>query len=132
MAKDKVLATPHRISEKGRQEIAEALNPLVADAFALYMTDILAERVRKLGGTTIRSINHISKLTKVKDEEHFLDPVAMLTSLMNENKALTIRFEAAHEVCEKYKDVATTSIIEIFLDETERRVWFLFEAQATK
>jgi starvation-inducible DNA-binding protein len=163
MAKDKVLATPHRISEKGRQEITEALNPLVADAFALYiktkafhwhvygshfrdyhllfdeqaeqifnMTDILAERVRKLGGTTIRSINHISKLTKVKDEERFLDPVAMLTSLMNENKALTIRFEAAHEVCEKYKDVATTSIIEIFLDETERRVWFLFEAQAAK
>ncbi len=156
------LATPSDLSEKGRQEIAENINPLVADAFALYvksknfhwhmsgchfrdyhllfdeqadqifaMIDILAERVRKMGRTTICSIGHISRLQNVKDEDRaFLEPEKMLQSLMKDNQDYTARMRAAHKVCEDNNDVATTSILEIFIDETERRTWFLFETLA--
>lgn len=157
------LATPSDLEEKGRQEIADVINPLVADAFALYVKtknfhwhlsgphfrdyhllfdeqaeqifatiDVLAERVRKLGKTTILSIDHISRLQNVKDsEEVFVEPEWMLQILMHDNQKYAERMRAAHEVCANYNDFATTSILEVIIDEIERRIWFLFETNAS-
>lgn len=154
------LATPTNLGEKAREEITKAINPLAADAFALYvktknfhwhlsgphfrdyhllfdeqadqifaMIDVLAERVRKLGGITIHSIGHISQLQTIHDDnDDFVDAKEMLRRLLEDNKKMAANMLAAHEVCEKYQDFATTSILEIFIDETERRAWFLFEA----
>ena len=92
--------------------------------------DILAERVRKLGGTTILSIGHIGRLQNINDDnEAFVAPEKMLQRLMEDNQEYAKRMRAAHKVCEKYNDVATSSLLEVFIDETERRTWFLFEAQ---
>jgi starvation-inducible DNA-binding protein len=92
------------------------------------MIDILAERLRKLGETTIRSIGHIARLQTVKDsDEEFVTPERMVKQLMEDNKHFAANMRTAHEVCSRYKDVATTSILEVLLDETERRTWFLFE-----
>lgn len=92
------------------------------------MIDILAERVRKLGETTIRSIGQISRLQTIKDDnETFLKPEQMIQHLMNDNKHYVAQMRKAHKVCSDYNDVATTSILETFIDESERRVWFLFE-----
>jgi len=92
------------------------------------MIDPLAERVRKLGGTTIRSIKHISRLQKVKDNDELsLTAEEMLQDLLNDNKNYVTRMRTAHKVCERHRDVATCSILEIFIDETERRIWFLFQ-----
>lgn len=93
------------------------------------MIDVLAERVRKLGGTTIRSIEQIKSLQKVKDDNDPSVPAReMIKRLMEENKEYLGRMRAAHKVCSSNNDVATTSILEVFIDETERRIWFLFEA----
>jgi starvation-inducible DNA-binding protein len=93
------------------------------------MTDDLAERVRKIGGTTLHSIGEIAKLQRIKDNDaQFVAPLDMLRELMNDNKALTKSMREAHEVADKNEDVATTSLLENFIDETERRTWFLFEA----
>jgi starvation-inducible DNA-binding protein len=93
------------------------------------MTDAIAERVRKIGGTTIRSIGEISRLKRVEDNDSdFVDPSDMLSELRDDNKTLTQRLLEAHATCEEYDDVATASLIEVWIDETERRVWFLFEA----
>ena len=93
------------------------------------MTDDLAERVRKIGGTTLRSIGQIAKLQRIVDnDESFVAPHDMLHQLMMDNKALAAAMRQAHEVAEKHGDVATTSLLETFIDETERRTWFLFEA----
>jgi starvation-inducible DNA-binding protein len=92
-------------------------------------TDQLAERVRKLGGTTLRSIGQIAKLQTIKDNnESYVPPREMLRELMNDNKHLAAEMRKAHEVADKGGDVATTSILETFIDEAERRAWFLFEA----
>jgi starvation-inducible DNA-binding protein len=92
-------------------------------------TDDLAERVRKIGGTTLRSIGQISKLQVIEDnDEGFVTPGDMLRELVGDNKALLGTMRDCHEACDKYGDVATASILENFIDETERRVWFLFEA----
>jgi len=92
-------------------------------------TDQLAERVRKLGGTTLRSIGQIAKLQTIKDNnESYVPPREMLRELMNDNKHLVVEMRKAHEVADKGGDVATTSILENFIDEAERRAWFLFEA----
>jgi starvation-inducible DNA-binding protein len=92
-------------------------------------TDQLAERVRKLGGTTLRSIGQIAKLQTIKDNnESYVPPRDMLRELMNDNKHLAAEMRKAHEVADKGGDVATTSILENFIDEAERRAWFLFEA----
>ena len=97
----------------------------------LAMIDPLAERVRKLGGTTVRSINHIGRLQNVKDsDEEFLEPEKMLQQLMNDNKKYAAHMRAAHKVCEDHHDIATCSLLEVFIDEAERRVWFLFETIA--
>ena len=93
------------------------------------MTDPVAERVRKIGGTTLRSIGHVSRLQRVADNDaDYVEPEDMLAELAEDNKTLAARLREAHDVCGEHRDVATTSLIEIWIDETERRTWFLFEA----
>jgi starvation-inducible DNA-binding protein len=89
----------------------------------------LAERARKVGGTTIRSIGHIAKLQRIKDnDKNYVAAIDMLLELMNDNKAQVHHMRAAHEVADKHEDVATASLLENFIDEAEKRCWFLFEA----
>jgi starvation-inducible DNA-binding protein len=153
------LATPTDLSANATSAVAAVLNPLLADAFALYlktknfhwhvsgahfrdyhllldeqgdqifaMTDELAERVRKIGGTTLRSIGHIAKLQRIADNDaEYVAPADMLRELMEDNKAFTANMREAHEVADNNSDSATTSLLETFIDETERRTWFLFE-----
>jgi starvation-inducible DNA-binding protein len=153
------LGTPTDLSADATREVTAALNPLVADAFALYvktknfhwhvsgshfrdyhllldeqgeqifaMTDELAERVRKIGGNTLRSIGHVAKLKRIADNDaEYVAPADMLRELMEDNKAFTSNMREAHEIAAKHDDSATTSILENFIDETEKRVWFLFE-----
>ena len=93
------------------------------------MTDPIAERVRKTGGSTIKSIGHIARLQRVVDNDaDYVDPEDMLAELCEDNKTLTARLREAHNVCDEHRDFATTSLIENWIDETERRTWFLFEA----
>ena len=93
------------------------------------MTDPIAERVRKLGGLTVRSIGHIAKLQRVLDNDaEFVEPSDMLAELRDDNKALAASLREAHNVCEEHRDLATASLIEAWIDETERRTWFLFES----
>jgi len=154
------LDTPTDLDDKAVKEISQALNGVLADAFALYLktknfhwhvsgphfrdyhlmldehaeaifatTDELAERVRKIGGTTLRSIGQISKLQSIEDNnEDFVDPADMLRELMADNKAVAAAMRKAHKVCDDHDDVASASILENFIDATERRTWFLFEA----
>ena len=92
------------------------------------MTDPIAERVRKLGGKTLRSIGHISKLQSISDNNaDFVEPSDMLAELCQDNIKLTERMRVAHDICDKYNDTATASLIEEWIDQTERRAWFLFE-----
>jgi len=92
------------------------------------MTDDIAERARKIGGTTIRSISDISKHQRLKDNNaERVVPEDMLAELRADNLELTRNLRSTHEVCEKYNDVATASLIEVWIDETERRTWFLSE-----
>ena len=93
------------------------------------MTDPLAERVRKIGGTTIRSIGQIARLKRVEDNDaDFVDAPDMLAELRENNKDLVARMREVHDLCDENRDVATASLIEVWIDETERRTWFLFEA----
>lgn len=153
--------SPSTLNEAANSAVANAINPLVADAFALYvktknyhwhmtgpnfrdyhilldeqadqlfaMIDVLAERVRKLGKPTIHSIGQISELQSVPDDnETHVSPKEMLLRLLEDNKNYVRRMRAAHKVCAEHNDVATTSLLEVFIDETERRAWFLFETQ---
>ncbi len=153
------LATPTSLKPDGVQKIVAALNPLIADAFALYTKtknfhwhlagshfrdyhllfdehaealfgtiDILAERVRRIGGTTIRSVGHISRLqTIADDDDDFVPTGEMIQRLLRDNQHLAEQQRAAHEICEQGNDVATASLLETIIDETERRVWFLYE-----
>ena len=155
-----MLRTATDLSAEAVSAVTGALNPLLADAFALYlktknfhwhmsgphfrdyhllldeqgeqifaMTDELAERVRKIGGATVKSIGHVARLQRIKDNnEEFVAAVDMLRELMEDNKAFTANMREAHEVASENNDVATTSLLENFIDETERRTWFLFEA----
>lgn len=154
------LDTPTDLSPQAVNKVSEALNVLLADAFALYLktknfhwhisgrhfrdyhllldeqsdqifgtTDQLAERVRKIGGTTLKSIGQIAKLQTIKDNnEDYVPPREMLRELMQDNKHVAAAMRKAHEVCDDAGDVASASILEVFIDETERRTWFLFEA----
>ncbi len=93
------------------------------------MTDPLAERVRKIGGTTIRSIGHIARLKRVEDNDaEFVDAGDMLAELREDNKDLVARMREVHDLCDESRDVATASLIEVWIDEAERRLWFLYEA----
>jgi len=92
-------------------------------------TDEIAERVRKIGGTTLRSIGHISKRQTIKDnDEAFVPAQDMLRELMNDNKHIAASMRECHELAEKHDDAATAGLLENFIDGTERRTWFLFEA----
>jgi starvation-inducible DNA-binding protein len=153
------LATLTDLKSEEVQAITEALNPLVADAFALYTktknyhwhlagshfreyhklfdkhakdildsVDVLAERVRRVGGTTIRSISHINQLQRIQDDNSdYVQAGEMARRLMEDNKSLAQTQRAAHEVCVRNRDVATAAILEVLIDETERRTWYLFE-----
>jgi starvation-inducible DNA-binding protein len=93
------------------------------------MTDPIAERVRKIGGLTLRSIGQIARSQRVLDNDaEYVEPLDMLAELAEDNRTLAARLREAHNVCEEHRDVATTSLIEVWIDETERRTWFLFEA----
>ena len=154
------LDTPTDLSPEAVKNISAAVNPLIADAFALYLKtknfhwhisgrhfrdyhlmldeqgeaifaqiDDLAERIRKIGGTTMRSIGQVAKQMTIEDnDETFVPPREMLRELMEDNKKTVINMRKAHEVADKYNDSATTSILENFIDAAERRTWFLFEA----
>src|ERR1700719_2018261 len=92
------------------------------------MTDDIAERARKIGGTTLRSIGDISRHQRLKDNDNeSVAPKQMLAELSADNQALTRYFRTARETCEKYNDAATASLIEVWIDQTERRTWFLAE-----
>jgi starvation-inducible DNA-binding protein len=92
-------------------------------------TDDIAERVRKIGGTTLRSIGQIGRLQRVLDNDaEFVTPLDMLGELRDDNKQLVSSLRETHKVCDKHGDVATASLLENWIDEAERRVWFLFEA----
>ena len=157
--KVKPLDTPSDLEEKGREKVAESLNRLVADSFALYIKtknyhwhmsgrhfrdyhllldehadqifatiDPLAERVRKIGANTIRSVAHIAQLQRVKDnDEDFVSAPDMLKDLLAENKKMAKNMRDAHQICDDAEDVASASLLEVYIDETERRTWFLFE-----
>ncbi len=154
------LQTQTDISANAIPEIAEALNGLVADSFALFIktknfhwhvsgphfrdyhllfdeqaaeifasVDELAERTRKLGAKTVHSIGEIAKLSAIKDNDRdFVSPGDMLAELMSDNKHVIRQMRAAHDIADKHEDVATASILENFIDQAEKRNWFLFEA----
>jgi starvation-inducible DNA-binding protein len=92
------------------------------------MTDPIAERIRKIGGLTIKSIGHIARLQRVLDNDaEYVDPSDMIAELAEDNQTVTTRLREAHNVCDEHRDVATASLIEVWIDETERRNWFLSE-----
>jgi starvation-inducible DNA-binding protein len=154
------LRTPTDLKAAATQDIAAAMNGILADVFALYlktknfhwhmsgphfrdyhvmldeqadqiynMTDPIAERIRKVGGNTLRSIGHISRTQRILDNDAaYVEPSDMLAELCDDNKTLVARFREAHHVCEDHNDIASTSLIEVYIDESERRTWFLFEA----
>ena len=94
------------------------------------MTDPIAERIRKIGGLTLRSIGHISRTQRVLDNDaEYVEPMDMIAELADENKTLATRLREAHNVCDEHRDVATASMIEVWIDETERRTWFLSEVK---
>src|ERR1022692_893154 len=137
------LATPSALGPEAVKNITGALNALLADVFALYiktknfhwhagqifaMTDDIAERVRKIGGATIRSIGHVARLQRLSDNDaDFVDPLDMLAELREDNRAMLASMREVHDLCGEENDVATTSLLENWIDETERRIWFLFE-----
>ena len=157
------LQTQTDLSGNAIPEIAEALNGLAADSYALYTktknfhwhvsgphfrdyhllfdeqaaevyatTDELAERVRKIGARTVHSIGEIAKRQRITDnDKDFVTPADMLKELMDDNKTVIRNMRKAHEVADKHEDVATASILENFIDQAEKRNWFLFEASRT-
>src|SRR5437870_2668879 len=92
------------------------------------MTDQIAERVRKIGGLTLRSIGQIARIQRLVDNDaEYVEPLDMIAELAEDNRALAARLREAHDVCDEHRDVATASLIEVWIDETERRTWLLFE-----
>jgi starvation-inducible DNA-binding protein len=93
------------------------------------MADPIAERIRKLGGSTLRSIGHIARTQRILDNDaEYVEPLDMLAELREDNKTLAAHLREVHNVCDEHRDIATASLIEVWIDETERRTWFLFEA----
>ena len=96
------------------------------------IVDPIAERVRKIGGSTIRSINHIAKLRQINDNDaSFVSANEMLQELMDDNRALIAALRAAHDLADEYEDLATEGLLETYIDEAEERVWFLSETSGT-
>ncbi|WP_312599470.1 DNA starvation/stationary phase protection protein [Brevundimonas sp.] len=95
----------------------------------LAMTDPMAERARKIGGTTLRSIGQIARESRVADNDaDYVDPLDMLAELRDDNGELIGRMREAHDLCDEHNDIATASLLENWIDESEKRVWFLFES----
>lgn len=154
------LETPNDLGDNRRQDVADSVNKLVADAFVLYVktknfhwhmtgphfrdyhlmldeqseqifasTDPLAERVRKLGKRTVHSMGEMLKISHLRENDaDFIPPLEMLRELMQDNKHMAAAMRETHELCDKHDDVATASLLETYIDETERRTWFLFES----
>lgn len=153
------LATPTDLKSEEVQAVTEAVNPLIADAFALFVKtknfhwhvsgshfrdyhllldeqadaifesiDILAERVRRIGGTTIRSITHISQLQTIADDnDDFVLPEQMIQRLIDDNRHIAELQRTAIEVCDNNRDTPTGNLLQDILDQTEKRIWFLYE-----
>ncbi|HEX9116687.1 MAG TPA: DNA starvation/stationary phase protection protein [Anaerolineae bacterium] len=153
------LATPTDLAGDQVQAICDVINPLIADALALFVktknfhwhvcgshfrdyhllfdeqadallasVDVLAERVRRIGGLTIRGIGHIGQLQTIDDDdEEFVSPEQMIDRLLADNRHIAEKQRAAIDVCDKNHDTATSNRLQELLDETEKRVWFLFE-----
>lgn len=95
----------------------------------LAMTDLIAERSRKIGGVTLRSIGQIAREARISDNDaDYVDAVDMLAELRDDNSDLAARMREVHALCDEYGDIATASLLENWVDETEKRVWFLFES----
>jgi starvation-inducible DNA-binding protein len=153
------LATPTDLQPSEVQAVTEAVNPLIADAFALYLktknfhwhlagshfrdfhllfdeqaeaifesVDLLAERVRRVGGTTIRSISHVGQLQTIADDnEEFVPANEMIDRLLRDNRHIVEQQRKAMVICDKNHDAATSNLLQELIDGTERRIWFLFE-----
>jgi starvation-inducible DNA-binding protein len=153
------LATPTDLEPQEVQAVTEAVNPLIADAFALYVKsknfhwhlagshfrdyhllfdeqaetvlgsiDALAERVRRIGGMTIRSVSHISQLQTIPDDnDDFVPPDQMVQRLLEDNRHIAQKQRAAIEVCDSNRDTPTGNLLQEILDQTEKRIWFLYE-----
>ena len=153
------LATPTDLKPQEVQAVIQAVNPLIADTFALYVKtknfhwhlvgshfrdyhllfdeqaealfdaiDPLAERIRRIGGTTIRSIGHISRLQTISDDDDEIVPAGeMVQRLLDDNRRMAEAQRAAIAVCDRNRDSATSNLLQGILDETERRIWFLYE-----
>jgi starvation-inducible DNA-binding protein len=153
------LATPTDLAPQAVQAVTAAINPLIADAFALYVKsknfhwhlagsyfrdyhllfdehadqllaaiDPLAERVRRIGGTTIRSISHISNTQTIDDDNSdFVSPEQMVQRLIDDNRHIAEAMRAAMELCDEKRDHPTSNLLQELLDETEKRIWFLYE-----
>jgi starvation-inducible DNA-binding protein len=153
------LATPTDLKPEEVQAVTEAVNPLIADAYALYAKtknfhwhlasshfrdyhllfdeqadsifdsiDVLAERIRRIGGTTIRSISHISQLQTIEDDnDEFVPPPQMVQRLLNDNLHIAKLQRSAIDICDKNRDTPTGNLLQEILDQTERRIWFLYE-----
>lgn len=93
------------------------------------MTDPIAERIRKMGGPTLRSTGHIARMQRVRDNDtDYVEPCDMLAELRDDNKTFAANFRAVHDLCNEHRDIASASLIEVWIDETEQRTWFLFES----
>ncbi len=153
------LATPTDLNPEEVQAVTQAINPLIADTFALYVKtknfhwhlagshfrdyhllfdeqaevlldgiDALAERVRRIGGTTIRSIGHIRRLQTISDDDdEFVSSMEMIQRIMRDNRTMAENQRAAIAVCDQNRDSATSNLLQELLDQTERRIWFLYE-----
>ena len=95
------------------------------------MTDPIAERVRKVGGTTIRSIGQIAALQRVRTKRRLRDPAGHAGGMREDNRDLAAEMRETHDLCDEHRDIASASLMEVWMDETERRNWFLFEASRT-
>lgn len=162
-AKPAKLKTPTDLKDNQVNDVATALNAILADSYALYLktknfhwhvsgphfrdyhllldeqaaqilatTDLIAERVRKTGGTTLRSIGHIARLQRIKDnDKDFVSAADMLAELREDNLKLVESLRDAKDIVDAARDNATSGIIDTWTDEAEQRAWFLFEASRT-
>ena len=153
------LSTPTDLTPEQAKAVTDAVNPLIADAFALYAKtknfhwhlsgprfrdlhllfdkqatqvlesiDPMVERIRKIGGTSVRSLTHVGKLQTIHDDnDEFVEPQEMVHRLMLDNRHIAQQLREAAEVADDNKDIATSNLLETFLDDAERRTWFLFE-----
>jgi starvation-inducible DNA-binding protein len=141
------IVTPTDLGAKASKDIAGSMNAILhwhmsgphfrdyhllldEQADQLYaMGDPIAERIRKTGGSTLRSIGHIARLQRISDNDaEYVDPLDMLAELREDNMTLAARLREVHDVVDELRDIATASLIENWIDETERRTWFLFES----